>query len=203
MYIFFVPTCLDEVCFAFLLFLVIILKRTLWSSKCEQTECATAFSAFNTINTIDSLCDFPNLWLETRETETYFFSPSFWKLKNPTFFKHCITQVSNQGNRGLHIGLRNDLMLLRVDINLQSFWSNWCSEGERNTSCCDVLFSCFPQAVVMRVTPPHWETRSASSCDILTPEKTDFSSQQGCMSAKKWQTQKNTFGFLFVPWQNK
>lgn len=35
--------------------------------------------------------------------------------------------------------------LQSVDINLQSFWSNWCSaEEECNTSCCDVpciLFS--------------------------------------------------------------
>lgn len=55
--------------------------------------------------------------------------------------------------------------LQSVDINLQSFWSNWCSvQGECNTSCCDVpciLFS----------------TVSGHAC---------HSPQQGCVGTTSW-----------------
>lgn len=55
--------------------------------------------------------------------------------------------------------------LQSVDINLQSFWSNWCSaEEECNTSCCDVpciLFS----------------TVSGHAC---------HSSLQGCVGTISW-----------------
>lgn len=72
--------------------------------------------------------------------------------------------------------------LQSVDINLQSFWSNWCSaEEECNTSCCDVpciLFStvsghachspllrhCGYNLVTLRCDSSETETEGASTC---------------------------------------
>lgn len=74
----------------------------------------------------------------------FFFSFSLLSFFPPNWITQLSSEemVSEEDNYEIWI-LPQELQ--SVDINLQSFWSNWCSaEEECNTSCCDVpciLFS--------------------------------------------------------------